>query len=137
MRQRGVRNILSGMIVGIGIDMVSIDRIRGFVQRTGERGRSRLFTSAELEYCQVKADPAESLAARFAAKEAFFKAVGQGWGPGGAWREVEVVTDARGAPSLVLRGRAAEAAREAGATRSHLSLTHAAGMAAAVVVLET
>ena len=63
------------MIVGIGVDVVSIDRIRAFLGRTGERGRSRLFTAAELEYCLGKADPAESFAARFAAKEAYFKAV--------------------------------------------------------------
>ena len=136
MRRDGPRNILSAMIVGIGVDMVSIDRIRDFLDRTGERGRTRMFTPSELAYCLGKADPAESLAARFAAKEAFFKAIGLGWGPGGAWVDGEVVQDERGAPSLVLTGRAAEVARDAGAERSHVTLSHGGGMATAVVVLE-
>jgi holo-[acyl-carrier protein] synthase len=125
------------MILGIGIDIISVDRIRTFTNRHGDRGRRRLFTPGELADCLGRADPAESLAARFAAKEAFFKAVRAGWGAGGDWTEVEVVRGARGAPSLALRGRAAEAVRTAGATRTHLSLTHAGGIAAAVVVLES
>ena len=124
------------MIVGTGMDLVSIERIRGFRERRGGRGLGRLFTAAEMGYCMTQADPAPSLAARFAAKEAFFKAVGLGWGIGGDWLEVEVCRAEGGAPSLTVRGRAADAARDRGATRFHLSLTHTAEVAGAFVVLE-
>lgn len=124
------------MVVGTGLDLVSIERIRGFRERRGERGLSRLFTDAELAYCMAQVDPAPSLAARFAAKEAFFKAVGTGFGVGGDWREVEVLRDARGAPSLRVTGRAEAGAREAGVRAMHLSLSHTGETAGAVVVLE-
>lgn len=118
------------------MDLVAIERIRGFRARRGERGLARLFTAAELGYCLAQADPAPSLAARFAAKEAFFKAVGMGWGTGGDWREVEVLRNDRGAPSLAVRGRAAAAASRCRASRWHLSLTHTAEVAGAFVILE-
>lgn len=118
------------------MDLVEISRIRSFHARWGERGLRRLFSQRELEYCLRQADPAPSLAARFAAKEAFFKAIGQGWGRGGDWREVEVSRTSRGAPGLVWTGRAAGAVAAVGAARGHLSLTHGRSTAAAVVVLE-
>ncbi|HUG38959.1 MAG TPA: holo-ACP synthase [Longimicrobiales bacterium] len=124
------------MVVGIGLDLLTVERMRGFRERRGERGLARLFTEAELRYCLGMADPAPSLAARFAAKEAFFKAVALGWGAGGDWRDVEVSRGARGAPSLGVSGRAAEAARSRGARGFHVSLTHTAETAAAMVVLE-
>ena len=124
------------MIVGTGMDLVAIERIRGFHERRGDRGLKRLFTEGELGYCLSLMDPAPSLAARFAAKEAFFKAVGLGWGRGGDWREVEVCRAEHGEPSLDVRGRAAEAARERRAKRLHLTLTHTADVAGAFVVLE-
>lgn len=125
------------MIVGTGFDLIEIDRIRGFRARRGERGLRRLFSPSELDYCLRLVDPVPSLAARFAAKEAFFKAVGLGWGPGGDWGEVEVSRDGRGAPGLSLRGRAARAAEARGASRFHLSLSHTSAMAGACVVLES
>ena len=124
------------MIVGTGMDLVAIERIRGFRERRGARGLARLFTEAELGYCMAQADPAPSLAARFAAKEALFKAVGLGWGTGGDWREVEVRRTGTGAPSLDLRGRAEAAARDRNATRWHVTLTHTDDLAGAFVVLE-
>ena len=127
---------MAAMIVGTGMDLVSIDRMRGFRARRGERGLTRLFTDGELAYCLRQADPAPSLAARFAAKEAFFKAVGLGYGTGGGWREVEVCRDDRGAPGLSLSGRAAVVAKDRRATRLHLTLTHTEEVAGAVVVLE-
>ncbi len=123
------------MIVGLGLDLVEIGRIRAYRERWGRRGLVRLFGEAELEYCLRQADAAPSLAARFAAKEAFFKAVGTGWGPGGDWSDVQVVRE-DGPPRLELRGRAADTARERGAARSHVTLTHTASTAAAVVILE-
>lgn len=124
------------MVTGIGLDLVEVERIRAFHERHGGRGIRRLFTAGEVDYCTGLADPAPSLAARFAAKEAFFKAVGTGFGAGGGWLEVEVERDGRGAPSLVIHGRALRTLEQAGARVSHLSLTHTARTAAAVVVLE-
>lgn len=124
------------MIVGLGMDLVEIPRLRAFHSRWGERGLGRIFSARELSYCLGQPDPAPSLAARFAAKEAFFKAVGQGWGRGGDWSEVEVLRGARGAPELRWSGRAARAVEAVGGRRSHLSLTHSRLTAGAVLILE-
>lgn len=124
------------MILGTGLDLVSIERIRRFRERHGERGLRRLFTDDELSYCLAQVDPIPSLAARFAAKEAFFKAVGTGFGVGGDWRDVEVTRDARGAPSLRVSGRAEASSKAAGVRAAHLSLTHTDEVAGAVVMLE-
>ena len=124
------------MIAGVGIDLVPIERVWALLGRRGDRALARLFTPAEAQRCRASKHPPESFAARFAAKEAFFKALGTGWGRGGAWTEVEVVSAGNGAPSIRLSGRAAALAAERGVRRIHLSLTHADGTAAAVVVLE-
>lgn len=124
------------MIVGLGMDIVRIDRVWGVLGRKGPRAFARLFTAAEAERCHGSKHPPESFAARFAAKEAFFKALGTGWGIGGAWRDVEVVSAASGAPTLRLSGRAAQLAAGLGASRIHLTLTHTDDSAAAVVILE-
>lgn len=124
------------MIAGIGLDLVSIDRMRVFQQRWGDRGLERIFTARELDYCRGHADPAPSLAARFAAKEAFFKAAGTGWGVGGALADVEVRRRSTGDPDLTITGRAAETLARTGADHVHVTLTHTADTAAAVVILE-
>ena len=124
------------VIVGIGIDLVSVSRIGAVLERRGERARARFFTPAEAARCGASRSPAESFAARFAAKEAFYKALGTGVGGAGGWTEVEVVSAPSGAPGLRLSGRAARAAAERGVARVHLSLTHSGDTAAAVVVLE-
>lgn len=124
------------MIVGTGIDMVEVGRIEEFRRRRGERGLARLFTEAERSYCLGLAAPYPSLAARFAAKEAFFKALGTGYGRGGRWVDVEVQRDPLGKPGLRLHGRAARLAAEAGVGRVHLSLSHTDQHAIAYVVLE-
>lgn len=124
------------MIVGVGLDLTEVGRFRDYEERWGERGLQRLFDDDELAYCAGLVDPAPSLAARFAAKEAFFKAVGIGWGPGGSWTDVGVRRGPTGDPDLVLSGRAAETARELGAERVHVTLTHSRETAAAVVILE-
>jgi holo-[acyl-carrier protein] synthase len=124
------------MIVGLGIDLVRIERVSALLKRKGGRALARLFTAAEAERCAASKHPPESFAARFAAKEAFFKALGTGWGIGGAWTEVEVVSAPSGAPSLRLSGKAAELAAARGTVRIHLSMTHADDTAAAIVVLE-
>ena len=124
------------MIVGIGLDLVEVDRMRAFHRRQGDRGLARVFTSHELDYCLGHTDPTQSLAARFAAKEAFFKALGTGWGEGGALTDVEVRRAGSGDPELVVSGRAADTLARSGAEHVHVTLTHTAGTAAAVVILE-
>jgi holo-[acyl-carrier protein] synthase len=124
------------MVLGTGLDLVSITRFNQFTERRGARGLERLFTSAELRYCLTHADPGPSLAARFAAKEAFFKALGTGMGPAGGWRDVEVVRLSSGRPRLMLHGRAASTAQEMQVRTIHLSLTHTAQTAGAMVLLE-
>jgi holo-[acyl-carrier protein] synthase len=124
------------MILGTGLDLVSVDRFEKFRARRGQRGLQRLFTSGELQYCLPRANATSSLAVRFAAKEAFFKALGTGMGPAGGWRDVEVIRLASGRPRLMLHGRAASAAHEFEVRTIHLSLTHTDETAGAVVVLE-
>ena len=124
------------MILGLGIDIVEIDRIERAASRHGGRFLRRIFTEAEREFADSTARPAEHLAARFAAKEAAAKALGTGVAGGVRFREMEVVREGSGKPSMRLSGRAAERARELGATRVHVSLTHTRSHAAAVVVLE-
>jgi holo-[acyl-carrier protein] synthase len=124
------------VIVGLGLDVVRVERVEGLLRRHGERALRRLFTEDEVRRCRGSRHPGESFAARFAAKEAAFKALGTGWGRGGAWTDVEVVSAAGGAPSLRLSGAAASAARARRAARFHLSLSHGDGTAVAVVVLE-
>jgi holo-[acyl-carrier protein] synthase len=124
------------MILGIGIDLVEVSRVEDLVARHGERALHRIFTTAEVDRCGRSRVPAESLAARFAAKEAFFKAIGTGWGRGLAWTEVEVVSAPSGAPEVRLSGAAERLARERGVTRVHLSLTHTDALAGAYLLLE-
>jgi holo-[acyl-carrier protein] synthase len=124
------------MVLGTGLDLVSITRFNRFAARRGSRGLHRLFTPGELQYCLGHRDPGPSLAARFAAKEAFFKALGTGMGPAGGWRDVEVVRLSSGRPRLMLHGRAATTAQEMQVRTIHLSLTHTAETAGALVLLE-
>lgn len=123
------------MITGVGMDLVEIERIRRLYGRWGAERLDRIFTAAELRYCLAHADPAPSLAARFAAKEAFYKALGTGWGRAGALRDVEVRRDASGDPVLAALGRAA--GRLDAHVRIHVTLSHSATVAAAVVILES
>ena len=124
------------VIAGIGADLVSIPRFSELLERRGDAALARFFTADEAERCRASRSTAESFAGRFAAKEEFFKALGTGWGLGGRWTEVEVVSAPSGAPSLRLTGRAAEAAAERGVSHIHLSITHTHDTAAAFVVLE-
>ncbi len=124
------------MVLGTGMDLVSVPRMSRFLQRRRQRGLARLFTSTELEYCLGLADPMPSLAARFAAKEAFFKAIGTGLGRAGGWRDVEVLRLGSGRPLLCLHGRAAAFAQSLQVHKIHLSLSHTTEVAGATVVLE-
>jgi holo-[acyl-carrier protein] synthase len=125
------------MIIGIGTDLIEIARIEQSVARYGERFLQRVYTSAEIEYCQSKKNAAESFAARFAAKEAAAKALGTGISRGISWLEIEVIREPSGRPILALSGRAAQRAREIGVAHTSLSLTHSRQIAMAVVVMES
>jgi holo-[acyl-carrier protein] synthase len=122
------------MILGVGVDLAPIARMAAALARHPERLEARLFTDGERAYCRAHAHAAQHFAARFAAKEALLKALRVP--PGLSWHELEVVCDAGGAPSLVLHGAAERAARAAGVTRLHLSLTHAGDSALAFVIAE-
>lgn len=124
------------MIVSVGVDAVEIDRIQALLERSGERFERRVFTSAESDYCLSRQRPAESFAARFAAKEAVMKCLGTGWAQGTGFRQIEVRRGAGGAPTLALDGAAAEVAAARGIRRWHLSLTHTETTATAFVVAE-
>jgi len=124
------------MIVAIGTDAVEIERIRGLYERSGERFVQRVFTADEAAYCRTRHHPAESFAARFAAKEAAMKCLGTGWADGTAFREIEVQRLPSGDTELVLTGVAAERAAARGIRRWHVSLTHTALTATAFVIAE-
>ena len=124
------------MIIGIGIDIIKSDRIRAAVERRGGRFLDRVYTPGEQAYCARKSDGTYSLAARFAVKEAAFKALGSGWSAGGGFLKVEVVNNPAGKPDVVLHGRAKAIAEELGVKSILTSITHDAGISAAVVVLE-
>jgi holo-[acyl-carrier protein] synthase len=125
------------VIVGVGVDMVEVDRMRRLLARKGDRALARLFTEGERSYASTHREPARQLAARAAAKEAAFKALsGNDLARAIGWRELEVVSSALRAPMLLLHGRAQDRANELGVTRVHLSMTHTEGMACAFVVCE-
>ncbi len=123
------------MILGIGIDVARVERIGRAVERFGQRFLDRCFTPYEQQLCLARPNPASALAMRFAAKEAFSKAVGLGM-RGVAWREIEVRHTRAGKPYLVLYSRAKKVAETMDVTGSHVSLTDEAGVGAAVVILE-
>jgi holo-[acyl-carrier protein] synthase len=124
------------MILGMGVDLAEVRRIERSVDRFGERFLTRVYTATERGYSMRKRNYAERLAGRFAAKEAGMKAIGSGWRHGVTWKDFEVVNEPGGKPALRLSGVAAEFALKLGARRISLSMTHTAGMALAVVVLE-
>lgn len=124
------------MIVGTGIDIAEVPRIRAAIERHGERFLQRVFTPGEICYCESKANRVERYAARFAAKEAGMKALGTGWNHGVRWRDLEVARKPGGRPALLLHGKAAEFAGRLGTTNIALSLSHTAELAMALVILE-
>ncbi len=124
------------MIVGSGIDLTEIGRIEQSVERYGKRFLDRVYTPAEQAYCLRKRKAAESLAARFAAKEAGAKALGTGISRGVSWLEIEVTREPGRRPTLCFSGRAQEISAKLGVAHVALSLTHTGDLAMASVVLE-
>lgn len=125
------------MIVGTGVDIAEVGRIRESVERFGNRFLHRVFTQGEIEYCERKANRFESYAARFAAKEAAMKALGTGWNHGIRWRDVEVVRPKGQRPTVQFHGLAAELAQKMGAKNIALSITHTSEQALAHVIIES
>jgi holo-[acyl-carrier protein] synthase len=124
-------------VLGVGIDIVPAARVDRLIARHGERALRRLFTAGERERAADYAHASLHLAARLAAKEAAYKALsGEGRATGVGWRDLEVRRFADGRPGLLFHGAAERRMQQLGATRCHLSLTHAGGVAAAVVILE-
>lgn len=125
------------MIIGIGVDLVEIDRVAKSLREHGTRFRDRIFTLGEIAYCEQFAIREERYAARFAAKEAARKAIGAAVPVKAlSWHDVEIISSPEGAPHLEFYGRAAELVGQLGVNRSHVSLSHAIDRAIAFVILE-
>jgi holo-[acyl-carrier protein] synthase len=124
------------LILGTGIDLAEVDRIRQAIERYGERFTRRVYTEREIAYVERKANRFERYAARFAAKEAGMKAIGTGWRGGVRWQDFEVANQPSGRPTLLLHGAAADVAERMGVRRVQLSLTHTAALGMALVILE-
>ena len=122
------------MVLGLGTDLIEIERIQISMDRFGERFLERVFTAGEIAYCRAKKQSADSFAARFAAKEAGAKALGTGISRGVNWKEIEVRREMGQRPTLHFSGRAGELAAAMGVRRAQLSLSHSRKLAIAVVV---
>jgi holo-[acyl-carrier protein] synthase len=125
------------VIVGLGIDLAEVDRIRKAIERHGRRFTDRIYTVAEIVYVERKANRYERYAARFAAKEAAMKAIGTGWRRGVRWQDFEVANLPTGRPTLRFHGVAAQIADSLGVRNIALSLTHTAEQGLAIVILES
>ena len=124
------------MILGTGVDLAEVPRIRAAIERHGERFVQRIYTPLEIAYVERKANRFERYAARFAAKEAGMKAIGTGWKQNVTWKDFEVANLPSGRPTLRLHGAAAQIAAKLGVKRISLSLTHTAELGMAHVILE-
>jgi len=124
------------MIYGIGIDLVRVQRIEEALERWGERFQRKVFTAGEIQYCLQKKNPSPSFAARFAAKEAFVKALGSGIRRGVHWKDVEVERGPLGKPVLKLSGLALGICQKQKVEGFLLSLTHEGDYSTAMVILE-
>jgi holo-[acyl-carrier protein] synthase len=123
------------LIFGVGTDIIEVKRIEEKLRRT--KGlKTRLFTEREIAYCESKHCPAMNYAARFAAKEAFLKAMGTGWSDGYKFSDIEIVNNVQGKPELIVHGKVDEFCRTHGVTGMQVSLSHIKDLAKAVVILE-
>ena len=123
------------MIAGLGTDLVEVDRIAAILEK--EAGfREMIFSATEIAYCESKTNKYEHYAARFAAKEAFFKALGTGWLAGTVFNEVEIINNTDGKPEIFISGETADTLIPMRITNIMVSLTHVKAMASAVVIIE-
>ncbi|MCK9408200.1 MAG: holo-ACP synthase [Bacteriovoracaceae bacterium] len=121
------------MVTGIGIDIIEISRIEHSIAQYGDAFLNKLFTANEIQYCKSKQFPTQHFAARFAAKEAFSKAVSTGWSGEFEWKNIEVKNDPTGKPDLILYGKTAEALN---GYSVFLSMSHSDSTVVAFVVIE-
>jgi holo-[acyl-carrier protein] synthase len=129
----------SGMIAGVGIDLVEVARVRSALEnpKTGSRFRSRVFTAREIEYCERKrAGKYQSYAGRFAAKEAVMKALGRGWSSEVNWLEIEILPAPGGKPQVRLSNRTSALAQKLGVRQLYVSITHTKSHAMAYLIAE-
>ena len=124
------------MIVGLGVDITEVDRIEAAIERRGRAFLERLFTPAEIAYCETHRHRAERFAGRFAVKEAAMKALGTGWARGVRWVDIEVVREPGGKPTLKLSGAACAIANALGVKNIALTITHTGNTALALVIFE-
>jgi len=124
------------VIVGMGIDIAEVERVKAAIERHGEAFLRRVYTAREKEYCEKFKNKYERYAGRFAAKEATMKALGTGWSRGVRWVDVEVVRQSGGRPTIFLQGEAAKVASALGVERVALSITHTSAQAFAQVIFE-
>jgi holo-[acyl-carrier protein] synthase len=124
------------MILGTGIDMIEVERV-AFSAGRDSGFREMVFSKREIEYCESKASPFQHYAARFAAKEAFLKAIGRGWDSSLALHEIEIVNEVNGKPRLLLSGKTAETLESLEIRSIHVSLSHLKTYASAVVIVES
>ena len=124
-------------IISLGIDLMQISRLEAAVGRRGARFLNRIYTPAEQAYCDARAARFAHLAGRYAVKEAVMKVLGTGWSRGVRWVDIEVLRDPGQAPRVVLHGASARIAQDRGIAAIHVTITHDAGIAAAVAVAES
>jgi len=124
-------------VVGLGLDLAQIARVQSLIERRGQRALDRVFTPGEQAYCDARAARFASYAGRFAVKEAVMKVLGTGWRAGVRWVDIEVVRAPGRAPTVVLHGACARHAERLGIRNLHVTITHDAGLAAAVAVAES
>ena len=122
------------MIIGIGTDIVEVERIAKSIEKIAFK--YKVFSKTEIVYCETKKNKAESYAARFAAKEAFFKALGRGWRDGMAFNEVEIINDSLGKPTLNVLGKTAKIVAKKNIKSIHVSLSHIKQLAMAMITIE-
>lgn len=125
------------LIVGLGLDISEIDRIEAALTRHGTAILQRLYTTQEIAYCESHKNKFERYAGRFAAKEAGMKALGTGWRRGVRWRDLEVVRQPSGKPTLQLAGVALQIANGLGVKNISLTITHSGNLALAEVIFES
>jgi holo-[acyl-carrier protein] synthase len=125
------------MIIGLGVDIAEVGRVKAAIERHGKTFLRRVYTHQEIEYCEGFRNKYERYAGRFAAKEAAMKALGTGWRRGVRWVDVEVVRERGGRPTIALAGEAAKIAERLGVKRIALSITHTETQALAQVIFES
>ncbi len=125
------------MILGVGVDIIEVERIQGACDRHGDRFLKRILHASEIKYCQGFSLPGPHLAARFAAKEAISKAFGTGIGADLGWQDMEVAHRPSGQPYVILHGKGKALMEQRSAGQLHLTLSHTRGNAVAVAILET